>query len=570
MIRERIGKEKLFFDGAMGTSLQKVGLKVGEVPELFNFTHPELVQEVHRDYLEAGSDFITTNTFGANKYKVSETSYTVDEVIGQAVAVAKEAIKGFEDKYIALDIGSTGKLLAPMGDVEFEEIYEVFKEQAIAGEKHGCDVILLETFTDLYELKAGVLAVKENTKLPVFCTMSFEPNMRTFFGTSLESMILMLEGLGVDALGINCSLGPKELMPVVQRMMELASIPVMVQPNAGLPVVKDGKATYNITSDEFAEYTSEFAKLGVSILGGCCGTNAEYISKTVKKVRECKCEIKQNPRLAGVCTPTKAVFLDSFKIVGERINPSNKPYLEQALREEDWYEIVQEAIVQQSEGAHILDVNVGSQIVSELEALPVLVREIQSMCALPLQIDSTNTKAIEAAVRIYNGKPIINSVTGCENSLETILPLVKKYGTAVIALTLDENGLPKTASERVQIAKKIIRRAAELGIPKEDIIIDCLVLTGTMEGKHTEDTLEALKLVKKELGVKTILGISNSSFRLPNRSLVNRTLLASAMMNGLDLAILNPADENLHDTISAAMLLKDEDTQGKMYIEKYR
>jgi len=376
VVCDKVGKERIYFDGGMGTMLQSRGLQLGEVPELFNMTHPEVVEEIHRLYLEAGSNIITTNTFGANRYKICKTPYTVDEVITQAVNIVRKAMTDFKDAYVALDLGPSGKVLKPIGDAEFEDIYEIYREQAIAGEKAGADLVILETFTDLYELKAAVLAVKENTKLPIFATMSFEENGRTFFGTSLESMVLTLEGLGVAALGINCSLGPVQLKPVVEKLVKLAHIPVVVQPNAGLPTMLGNKVKYDITPDEFADVAVEFAKMGVSVLGGCCGTTPEYIEKTVAKTKDLPMNLPDNPRRTGICSASEAVYFDDVRIIGERLNPTGKKALQAALRKEDMDFVVREALNEVEQGAHILDVNMGMPDMDEVALLKRAIREV--------------------------------------------------------------------------------------------------------------------------------------------------------------------------------------------------
>lgn len=558
-----------FFDGAMGTVLQGKGLKLGEIPELFNFTHSDLIEEVHLAYLEAGADYVTTNTFGANHYKITETSYTVEEVITKAVSLAKNAVTRAGRGRVVLDIGSTGKLIEPVGDITFEEAYEVFKEQVIAGEKAGADLILFETFTDLYELKAGVLAAKENTQLPIYCTMTFEANGRTFFGTSIESMVLTLEALGVDALGVNCSLGPKELVPIVEKMVSLASIPVLVQPNAGLPTMENGKARYNITAEEFTQYMAYFAKIGVSILGGCCGTDESYIKKVVEKVKQIPLKPITPKKLCGICSSQKAVFFDDIKVIGERLNPTGKKLLQQALREDNLDYVLRLALEQKEEGAHILDVNMGLPDIDEVAMLTKTVKQIQGIIDLPLQIDSSNVKAIESAARIYNGKPLINSVNGKKESLEAILPIAKKYGAAVLGLTLDEKGIPEAATERLEVARRIVEEAEKYGIPKEDIFIDCLVVTASAQQDLVIETLKAVKLVKETLGVKTVLGVSNVSFGLPQRPVLNQAMLTMALMQGLDAPIINPKNRELLDAILAYRVLVGYDKESKDYIEYF-
>lgn len=558
-----------FFDGAMGTVLQNKGLKLGEIPELFNFTHRELVEQVHLDYLDAGADCVTTNTFGANRYKINETNYTVEEVITQAVGIAKSAVSKKNKGKVVLDIGSTGKLIEPVGDISFEEAYEVFKEQVIAGEKAGADIILFETFTDLYELKAGVLAAKENTSLPIFCTMTFEANGRTFFGTSLEAMVLTLEALGVDALGINCSLGPKELVPLVEQLVGLASIPVLVQPNAGLPDMKDGKAVYNITEEEFTHYMGYFAELGVSILGGCCGTNPSYIKGVVDKVSDIQPKPIVPKNLCGICSSQKAVFFDDVRIIGERLNPTGKKLLQQALREDNMDYVLRLALEQKEEGADLLDVNMGLPDIDEVGMLKKAIKQIQGVVDLPLQIDSSNVKALDESVRIYNGKPLINSVNGKRESLDAILPIAKKYGAAVLGLTLDEKGIPSTAEERLEVARIIVEAAKSYNIPKEDIFIDCLVVTASAQQELVYETLRAVKLVKEELGVKTVLGVSNVSFGLPARPALNQAMLTMALLQGLDAPIMNPKNKEMIEAILSYRVLVGKDKESKDYIDYF-
>lgn len=569
MVYDVIGKKRLYFDGGMGTMLQNMGLKLGEVPEVFNMTHADVVEKVHREYLEAGCNFVTTNTFGANRYKMAKIGYTVEEVITKAVAIAKAAAADYKDTYVALDIGSSGKVLKPIGDTSFEEAYDLFKEQVIAGEKAGADAILIETFTDLYEVKAAVLAAKENTSLPVLCTMSFEENGRTFFGTSLESMVLMLEGLGVDALGINCSLGPRQLEPLIHKLVKLAHIPIMLQPNAGLPIMEGEKVYYDITADEFGELMLEFAKLGVSILGGCCGTNPDYIRAVVDKTKSLPFKMQENPPMSGICSASKAVYFDDIRVIGERLNPTGKKALKAALKVEDMDFVVREAMNQMEQGAHILDVNMGMPDMDEVSLLKRAIMEVQAAVNLPLQIDSSNIEALEQGARIYNGKPLINSVNGKKESLEQVLPIAKKYGAAILGLTLDESGIPETAEKRLAIAQRIVSEAMKLGIPKEDIFIDALVVTASAQQSQVKETLKAVRLIKEQLGVHTVLGVSNVSFGLPQRPVINRNMLAMALMQGLDAPILNPGAPGMMETIASFRVLMGLDEDSKEYIEKY-
>ena len=539
-LKDYIKDNILIFDGAMGTMLQKKGLKLGENPEVLNIKEPAIIEEIHREYIDSGANVITTNTFGANELKLKLCNLEVEEVVDAAIKIAKKA-KGNSNTYIALDIGPIGELLEPMGTLSFDRAYEIFKRQVVQGVKSGADIILLETMTDLYELKAAVLAVKENSELPVFCTMTFEENSRTFTGCSPEAMVLVLEGLGVDALGVNCSLGPKQLKPIIEEICSLAHIPVMVQPNAGLPTLSIGNETkYDVTKEEFADTLCSFIDSGVRVIGGCCGTTPDYIRELCIRVKDKKLEPVENKNYAAICTPSKVVRIDGVRIIGERINPTGKKLFKEALKNEDLDYILKQAISQVEAGAHILDVNVGLPEIDEPKMMHKVVKEIQGIMDTPLQIDSSDVDAIETGLRYYNGKPILNSVNGEDKVLDKILPLVKKYGASVVGLTLDDKGIPPKAEERFAIAEKIVKRAAEYGIKKEDIFIDCLVLTVSAQQEEVQETLKAVRMVKEKLGVKTVLGVSNISFGLPNRELINETFLALALANGLDLPIMNP------------------------------
>lgn len=567
-IRERLKNEILIFDGAMGTMLQNRGLKTGEMPEVLNITSPDLIVDIHKKYIEAGSNIISTNTFGANQIKLKDSKYTVEDLIYSAVENAKKAI-GDKDAYIALDIGPIGELLEPMGTLSFEEAYEVFKRQVLAGVKAGVDLVLIETMTDLYEAKAAVLAVKENSDLVIFTTMSYEEDGRTFTGCNPTSMVMTLEGLGVDALGINCSLGPKEFEPLLNQILETSNIPIMVQPNAGLPQMVNGETKYLTDPEEFAFYACKFAEKGVRIIGGCCGTTDEHIkvlSDSLKVIRPRELKRKS---LSGVCSPTKAVLIDQVKVVGERINPTGKKVLKEALKKGDMEYIIKEAIKQAESGAEILDINVGLPEINEEEVMVKVIKEIQSIIDTPLQIDSTNPKVIEAGLRIYNGKALVNSVNGEEKLLDEILPIVKKYGAAVIGLTLDERGIPKSAEERYEIAKFIVEKAQQYGIKREDIYIDCLTLTAAAQQEGVKETLKALTMVKDKLNVKTTLGVSNVSFGLPNRGLINKTFFAAALYAGLDLPIIDPLNQEMMDTVKASKVLWNQDKNSVEYLKTY-
>ncbi|KYH28943.1 homocysteine S-methyltransferase family protein [Clostridium colicanis] len=560
----------IFFDGAMGTMLQNRGLKAGEVPETYNILHPDIIKEIHEKYIKAGANIITTNTFGANELKLKDTGYSVEEVITSAVNIAKEAKKNSRETYIALDIGPIGQMLEPIGTLSFERAYEIFKRQVEAGVKAGCDLILVETISDLYEAKAAILAAKENSSLPVFCTMTFGEDGRTFTGTDPLTMVTLLEGLGVDALGVNCSLGPKELLPIAEKILEYSSIPVIVQANAGLPRVEYGKTVYEITPEEFVDNIKIMAKKGASILGGCCGTDDEYIKRVVEALKDLKPVKITDKKLTAVCSSSKTVILGKeVKLIGERINPTGKKIFKEALKNNNMDYILREAINQVEAGADILDVNVGLPEIDEKEVMVKTVKEIQSIINVPLQIDSSEAEVIEAAVRIYNGKPIINSVNGKEKVMRSIFPIVKKYGACVVGLTLDDNGIPSKAEDRVEIAEKIISTAMEYGIKKEDILIDCLVLTASAQQSEVIETIKAVRMVKEKFGVKTLLGVSNVSFGLPKREILNQTFLAMALAEGVDAPILNPNNKAIMDTIRAFKVLSNTDREAKEYISIY-
>ena len=568
-IRERLEKEILIFDGAMGTMIQKKGLKLGELPENLNIKSPETIIDIHKSYIDSGSHIITTNTFGANELKLKDSPYSVEEIIHHGVVNAKTAIAN-KNIYTALDIGPIGELLQPMGVLKFEDAYNIFKRQILQGVKDNVDLIIIETMTDLYEIKAAILAAKENSNLPIFATMSFEDNMRTFTGCTILSMVMTLEGLGVDALGVNCSLGPKEIEPVVDEVVKYAKIPVIVQANAGLPEVVGDRTIYNLSPNEYANYGKKFLEKGVRIIGGCCGTTDKYIKELVETIEGRQVIYPQSINYSGLCTPTKAIIMDNVKVIGERINPTGKKAFKEALKKQNIDFILREALAQEDAGADILDVNVGLPEIDEKETMVKAIKEIQSILDIPLQIDSADSQVIEAALRTYNGKAIVNSVNGEDKILNTILPIAKKYGAAVIGLTLDEKGIPSTAEGRFKIAEKIVKRAKEYGIDKEDIYIDCLTLTVAAQQKEVGQTLQAIRLVKRGLGVKTVLGVSNISFGLPNRQLINRVFFAAALYEGLDLPIIDPLDKEMMDTILASNILWNKDLAGKYYLENYR
>lgn len=567
-IKSILSKQFLLFDGAMGTRLQQLGLKANEIPDTYNLIHPELVAQIHQEYIAAGADIITTNTFGANEYKLKTTSFTVEDVIAAGVKLAKAAAG---DKLVALDIGPIGELMEPMGDLSFERAYDVFAKAVKVGSAAGADVILIETMSDLYEVKAAVLAAKENCTLPVFCTMTFEQGGRTLMGADPQTMVNVLEGLGVDAIGINCSLGPKEVMPIADEILKYAAIPVMVQPNAGLPKVIGGEVDYEIAPESFAEYVLQMAEKGVSIFGGCCGTTPEYIQR-VRHVLADRLPQKSavHMKTAASSSRNTVVIGEGFTIIGERINPTGKEALSTALKAGDYDYVVTEVFDQQQEGAALIDVNVGLPDIDEKAVMVDVIKEIQSMCKIPLVIDSMRPEVLEAAARIYNGKPIINSVNAKRKVMDQVFPIVKKYGACVIAMTLDEAGLPKTAEERVQLAEKLIREAEAYGISKENIIIDCLALAAVAKQEDILESLKTVRMVKEKLGVATVLGISNVSYGLPNRNLLNRAFLAMAMGSGLDAGILNPSAKEMMDTAAACKVLVNQDKEMAQYLELYR
>ncbi len=557
----------VFLDGGMGTQLQKRGLKPGQKPELAALEMPETLKAIHAEYAAAGADLLLANTFGANARKLAGTGYSVAQVVQASLACAQEAAAA-TGALVGLDIGPLGELLAPAGTLPFEEAYDAFAEIVQAGVHAGADFVFLETMTDLYELKAAILAAKENSQLPVFVSMSFESRGRTFTGCTVESYGVTAAGLGADAIGINCSLGPAEILPFAQRLCRTvpAGIPVFVKPNAGLP---NPDGSYNLDADEFAREMQAYAAIGVSMVGGCCGTTPAYIAK-LKEVFSPLVPAQKIPlRRSCLCTPVRFVEVDGITVVGERINPTGKKRLQQALREGDSAYPCAQAVAQAEAGAEVLDVNAGLPGIDEAATLERLVRDLQAVTDLPLQLDSSNPEALSRALRIYNGKPIVNSVNGEQKTLDEILPLCKKYGAAVVGLTLDEQGIPTSAEGRFAIAQKIVKAATEIGIPKEDIYIDCLTLTASAQQEGAAQTLEALSRCKRELGVRTVLGVSNISFGLPCRGYLNTTFLTMAMAAGLDLAIMNPNTPEMMAAVRAYRVLTSQDKQSADYVAAY-
>lgn len=570
-IRERLGKELLFLDGGMGTLLQAEGLAPGELPETWNIEHPEKVEAIHRRYYEAGSDVVLANTFGANVCKFHDDRYTVEEVIRAGIANAKRAGEQIgKETYVALDMGPTGKLLKPMGDLDFDDAYEAFAEAVRYGEKYGADLIHIETMSDTYEVKAAILAAKENSSLPVFVTMIFDERGKLLTGGDVPSVVAMLEGLRVDALGLNCGLGPKQMLPILNDLRRYTSLPIIVKPNAGLPKQKNGETYYDVEPDEFARIMQEVVKGGACVIGGCCGTTPEHIKKLVEECKDLPLRKIEKKHDTIVSSYGQAVILDDMpRIIGERINPTGKKKFKEALKNEDMDYILKEAITQQDKGAHILDVNVGLPDIDEVAMMEKVVKELQSVTSLPLQIDTVDGKAMERAMRIYNGKPMINSVNGKQVSMDEVFPLIRKYGGVVVGLTIDEEGIPKDAEGRVRVAGKIINEAAKYGIDKKDIVIDVLTMTISSEKDGAKVTLEALKRVREEFGVRTVLGVSNISFGLPRRPIVNSYFYAMAMQNGLTAGIINPSSEDMMKAYHSYNALMGFDENCTNYISTY-
>lgn len=573
-ITERLGKELLFFDGGMGTLLQAEGLAPGELPEVWNLEHPDKVEVIHRMYYEAGSDIVLTNTFGANACKFHDNRYSLEEIISAAVKNAKNACCNMagqgRDKYVAFDMGPTGKLLKPMGDLDFEDAYKAFAQAAAYGEKYGADLIHIETMSDTYEVKAAVLAAKENTSLPVFVTMIFDEKGKLLTGGDVPAVVAMLEGLRVDAIGMNCGLGPEQMIKILEEMRRYTSLPIIVKPNAGLPKQKNGETYYDVEPELFADMMKKIVELGACVIGGCCGTTPAHIRKMVEACESMPVLPVEKKADTIVSSYGKAVILgDKPLIIGERINPTGKKKFKEALKAHDMDYILREGITQQDKGAHILDVNVGLPDIDEPAMMKEVVVELQSVTNLPLQIDTVDGKAMEAAMRIYNGKPMINSVSGKQESMDMVFPLVKKYGGVVVGLTLDENGIPASAEGRVKIAGKIIDEAAKYGIDKKDIVIDVLTMTISSEKDGALVTLEALKRVRDEFQVRTVLGVSNISFGLPRRPVITSHFYTMAMQNGLSAGIINPSSEEMMKSYDAFVALMGYDENCTEYISKY-
>ena len=562
--KEKFNNSILFFDGAMGTELQKNGLKKGELPENLNIHSPEIVARVHKSYLDAGCNIISTNTFGANSLKFDN----VNEIITKAVEITKNAIaESGKEAFVALDMGPLGKLLKPYGDLEFQTAYDLYKEQVIAGKNAGADLILIETMGDLYEIKTAVLAAKENTDLPVLVSMIFDEKGILLTGADIKTAVITLEGLGVDGIGMNCGLGPDQMLELLKEMKKYSSTPIFVQPNAGLPVSINGVTTYNVTPDEFAQKQLEILKNGACALGGCCGTTPDHIKAMIDLCRNEKIEKISKKQITAVTSYSKTVIFENKPIIiGERINPTGKKMLKEALRNNDMDYIYREGVTQADVGADVLDVNVGLPEIDEPVMMQNAVLGLQSILNTPLQIDTSDSVAMEKALRIYNGKPMVNSVNGKEKVMEEVFPLVKKYGGVLVCLTLDENGIPETVEGRIDIAKRIINKAESYGITKENLVFDPLCMTVSTNKDNAKITLECIEKLNKDLGVKTVLGVSNVSFGLPNRELLNSTFFTLAMQKGLGAGIINPKSDAMMNAYYSYCALNGLDDNFEQYI----
>nr|MDE7477536.1 homocysteine S-methyltransferase family protein [Lachnospiraceae bacterium] len=572
--RELLGKQILFFDGGMGTLLQERGLQTGEVPETWNILHPEVIKQIHKEYLLAGSNMVSANTFGVNAFKCKNLNYTVDELVTAGIKLTKEAIEEVRNEfehpmYSTLDIGSIGKLLKPLGEISFDEAYETFKEIVISGDKAGADLILIETVSDSYEIKAAVLAAKENSNLPVVVTMIFDENGKLLTGGDVASATAMLEGLGVDAIGFNCGLGPEQMKVLLPQLTECCSIPIVINPNAGLPVVVNGQTVYNVEPDEFAKSVKILVEMGASVVGGCCGTTPAHIRRVVELCGNMDINPVTDKELTVVSSYNHAVYFTRKPlIIGERINPTGKSKFKQALRDHDMEYIYKEGLTQEENGAHILDVNVGLPEIDEPQLMEEAVTGIQAIIDLPLQIDTSDTEAMERGLRYYNGKPMLNSVNGKKESMESVFPIAKKYGAVLVCLCLDEGGIPETVEGRLKVAEKMIKTAAEYGIPKKNLVMDALVLTISTGQDNANVTLETLRRIRYELGLHTVLGVSNISFGLPERSRINTAFFTMAMNNGLSAGIVNPSSEPMMAAYYSFNALIGEDDQCMEYIAK--
>lgn len=569
-LRQRLKEDWVFCDGGMGTILQAKGLKGGELPETWNLCRPDDIFDLHCSYLQAGATIFNTNTFGANALKYPDN---LEKIVVAAVDLAKRARNAChreEDAYIALDIGPTGKLLEPLGDLPFDRAVELFSEVVRIGAREGADLVLIETMSDSYEAKAAVLAAKENCDLPVFITTIYDEKGKLLTGGTVASTVTMLEGLGVDALGVNCGLGPKQMLPIVRELTEIATVPVIVNPNAGLPRNENGITVFDVGPEEFASYMEKIASLGVHVLGGCCGTTPEHIRATIDAVTKHPIVRLDNPHIARISSYCEALEIGPKPLlIGERINPTGKKLFKQALRDQNFEYILSEGLRQEESGAHILDVNVGLPEIDEPAMMEEVVTRLQSITSLPLQIDTTDIDALERGLRYYNGKALINSVNGKQESMDAVFPLVQKYGGVVVALALDEDGIPETSDGRIAVAKKIFAEAAKYGIPQEDIVVDGLAMTISSDTNSANVTLDTIRRIRDELHGHSILGVSNISFGLPHREIINSFFFEMAMQNGLSLAIINPGNEPMMRAYYAYLALANLDSQCNGYIERY-
>ncbi len=568
-IRELLGKKFIVFDGGFGSQLQARGVPAGTNSGEINIDRADLVKAIHRDYIEAGSNVIVTNTFGADRFHIKDA----DELKAQIEAACKNAREAVDesgkDVYVFYDMAPTGKLLKPLGDLDFEDAVDTFKEQVLLA-RDLVDGFIIETMTDLHEVKAAMLAIKENTDKPLFCSVTFQENGNMLTGASPEQAVALIEGLGADLVAVNCSLGPKELEPVIMRMLKCARIPMMVQPNAGLPKFRNGETYYDVAADEFSDYIRKFAIAGISGFGGCCGTTPEHIRLSCEKTGDLEVNFNPAPEVTRVCgTTTLVEFKNRVLRCGERLNPTGKKKMKLALQEGRLYDIVDEGIAQVEAGADVLDVNVGVPGIDETAVMTELITNLQEVIDLPLQIDSSNPETLEKACRIYNGLPLINSVNGKQEVMDAVFPIVKKYGGTVLGLCIDEDGIPPTAEQRFEIAQKIVNEASKYGISKKRIVIDSLVLTASAQQKEVIETVKCVGYVTERLGCATCLGLSNVSFGLPNRPLINRTFLVMAMYAGLKLPILNPMDKELMGAIDAFEVLNASDENAEDYIVRH-
>lgn len=567
--KELLGKKMLFFDGATGTQLQARGLQPGELPESWNFTHPDIVESVHKSYLDVGSNIVKSNTFGANPLKLAGTGLDCKKTIEKAVSIAKKACDGRENKFVALNLGPTGKLLAPYGDLAFEKAVESYAEMVRYGADAGADIILIETMSDTYEIKAAILAAKENSNLPICVTMTFDEDGKLLTGATVEAAALMCEALGVDAVGFNCGLGPIQVGKLLPQMLKAVSIPVIINPNAGLPKQRDGKTYFDVEADEYAELMYNLAQEGASVVGGCCGTTPAHIEKMISKCRNLIPGGRRECTLTAVSSYGKAVHLGEGPIIiGERINPTGKKRLKEALLNNDLDYICRLGLEQISAGAHILDVNVGTPGIDEAGMIAAAVPALQAITDTPLQIDTSNYEAMERALRLYNGKPMLNSVNGKEESLQQVLPLAKKYGAVLVALCLDDGGIPATAEGRIAVADKIIARAAEYGIESRNIVVDPLALTISTGSNNAAVACEVIRAMA-DRGINTVMGVSNISFGLPGRDAVNSTFFSMAMSAGLSCGIINPQSKSMMDAFYGFRALNGFDDGCKEYVQHY-